>query len=292
MKLNENLSKLYYTAAEARKTLGVDEETFQYWGRSERIKRIYLPGRKQPVYSKQEINKIANRIEATMLAEQDEGVKFRKATFDDIEKEADLAHLVFGEKARAIEARKTFLEKNSSSSYHLYDQDMLVAYINVIPLKHQAIDDFMQAKLNAWKINPDDIEEYKPGKPVECLIIDMVSTPTVPPAKRTFYGSRLLAGLIEELSKAGRNGIEITKVYAASETPLGIRILTNAGFKVIGEARKGRLSFELDTLHSEEKILREYQAAIGEWKTSKNTQPKNRRRRITPPTTNQDDAML
>ena len=69
MKLNAELAKIYYAAADARKILGLDEESFQYWGRTERIHRIYLPGRKHPVYSKSEINKIAGQIEATMLKE-------------------------------------------------------------------------------------------------------------------------------------------------------------------------------------------------------------------------------
>src|SRR5579875_2451516 len=71
MKLGK-LAEHYYTAAEARKMLEVDPETFQYWGRDGRIKRVYLPGRKQPVYPKPEINKMAQQTEAftTVQAEK------------------------------------------------------------------------------------------------------------------------------------------------------------------------------------------------------------------------------
>ena len=261
------MAEVYYTAAEARKVLGVDEETFQYWGRNGRVNRTYLPNRKQPVYSKKEINRLTTRINATIIAEYPETEAFRKATLDDLEKEADLAVLVFGSRAHAIEARKSFLEKNPDISYHLYDQNELVAYINIVPLKHQAIENFLQAKLLAWDINIDDIEPLTSDHPLECLIIDMVTTPKVQPMKRSAYGARLLSGLLQTLAEAGKQGIEITKVYAASDTDTGIRILRNASFTELYQARKGRISFELDINKSDEKILLEYKEALQTYKT-------------------------
>ncbi len=95
MKLGK-LSEFYYTAAEARRVLGVDESTFQYWGKEGRITRVILPGRKQPVYSKKEINDLAHEIEATVIMEKAKGPEFRRATVDDLEEENQLAQLVFG----------------------------------------------------------------------------------------------------------------------------------------------------------------------------------------------------
>lgn len=123
--------------------------------------------------------------------------------------------------------------------------------------------------MGAWFISPDDIEQFTPGEASECLVIDMVTTPSVPPLARTTYGSKLLTGLIRALADAGRKGIEITNVYAASDTPQGIRILRNAVFEEMYEARKGRFSYKLDVTNSKEKILKEYQNALKEWKESK-----------------------
>jgi len=79
MKLGK-LAEVYYTAAEARKRLGIDEDTFQYWGKNGRITRVHLPGRKQAVYSKKEINNMAHIIEATAIAEKGEVYNYRKPT--------------------------------------------------------------------------------------------------------------------------------------------------------------------------------------------------------------------
>jgi hypothetical protein len=283
MKLSKELSRYYHTAAEAREKLGLDEEAFQYWVRKGRIKKIVLPGRSQGVYSKKEVAALRNQIITTLIAEQDDGVKFRKATEDDIKQEAELAHLIFGERARAVEERTAFLKKNPDIDFHLYDQDKLVAYINIVPMKHAAIEQFMRGGIIAWKIDPDNIEQYKPEKTVECLIIDMITTPTVPPSKRTFYGSRLLSGVLEVLAELGARGIEIIKVYATSDTPMGIRILRNAGFQVIGESRKGRLSFMLDVANTDERVLREYKEALAEWKIDKEAAIKSRRRKPVAP---------
>lgn len=63
MKLTDELSKVFYTAMQARRILGLDEESLQYWGKTKRITRTYLPNRKHPVYSRQEIDTIAAKNE-------------------------------------------------------------------------------------------------------------------------------------------------------------------------------------------------------------------------------------
>lgn len=277
MRLSKELARLYYTASEARKELGLDEEAFQYWVRKERIKKVILPGRSQGVYSKREVNEMRDQINATILAEQS-GVEFRKATIDDIEREAKLAHLVFGSKAKAIEERKAFLERNPSIDYHLYDQGILVAYIIIVPMKMEAIESFLRGRMGAWLIDPDNIEQFTPGEPRECLVIDMVTTPNAPPLRRTTYGSKLLRGLMQTLADAGRKGVKIANIYAASDTPQGIRILRNAGFEELYETRSGRFAFKLDVTTSKEKILKEYQNALQEWKASQQTSTRGRKK--------------
>jgi hypothetical protein len=285
MKLGK-LADIYYTAAEARKVLGIDEDTFQYWGKSQRIKRIYLPGRKQAVYSRKEINDMANRIEAVAIVEKGDGIEFKKATLSDLDEEYKLARLTFGRNADTEEIRKgkqAFLEKNPDINYHLYDHGNFVGCIDIIPLKHEAIVDFLQGKVIAWLIDPENIEQFEPGKPLECLIIDMLTTPGVEPFKRSSYAARMISNFINVLIEWGNQGVEVSKVYAASNTPSGIRVLKNAGFQIIDENDKGRICFELDINKSNERILRSYKEALERWKQNSNMskevyKPKNYRK--------------
>src|SRR2546421_2147808 len=235
MKLGK-LAEVYYTAAEARKRLGVDEDTFQYWGKNGRITRIHLPGRKQAVYSKKEINNMAHIIEATAIAEKGEGYDYRKATTYDLEEEFRLARVIFGRPADTPEIRqgkRAFLEKNPDIDYHLYDRGNFVACLHIIPMKHQAIVDFLEDKVRAWLIHPDNVEQFEPGKPLECLLVDALTTPAVEPIKRGTYASRLLANFGHTLEEWGRQGIEFSKFYGASATPSGIRILKSADFQAL-----------------------------------------------------------
>ena len=259
------LAEHYYTAAEARKVLGITPETFQYWGREKRIRRIYLPERKQPVYLKSEINRIAQKTEALMIAQTEEA-GFRKATPEDIEEEEQLAVIIFGEGTLLV-PRKEFLNKNPDTDYHLYDeQGKLVAYINIFPMKKKALEQFMSGKIRGYQISPNDIEQFIPGKPTECLIMDAVTIPSATPKQRVAYSSHLIASFIDTLNEWGNNGIEITKIHSVGGTPAGQRILRSAGFKEIGQIGPGRTAFELDIVNSDLKILRQYKANLNQWK--------------------------
>ncbi len=285
MKLSKELTELYYNAAEARKILGIDEEAFQYWGRIGRITRTYLPGRKQAVYSRKEINKIASKIETTILAEKASGLEYRKATINDIDQEVELASLVFGARANLPEAvtlRRAFLETNPDTTYHLYEGDHLVAYINLIPFNHNAIEEFKEGK-RGWLLGTENIEQFTLGKPLECIIIDMATTPTVPPARKGTYAQMLLEGFARTLTEWGEKGIEITKVYAASNTAPGIRILKHAGFNTLKEigVGTGRFTFELDVEIAEAKLLTEYKEALRKWKEGQQANNKTTRSRKT-----------
>jgi len=264
MKLGK-LSEFYYTAAEARRVLGVDESTFQYWGKEGRITRVILPGRKQPVYSKKEINDLAHEIEATVIMERAKGPEFRRATVDDLEEENQLAQLVFG-RAAGVMPRKAYLEKNPEIDYHLYDHGKLVSYLTILPLKKEALTRFMRGEIRGWQINLDDIEQFEPGKPVECIIMDMVTTPLAQPIKRSEYGRLLIVNFLRTLQNWGEQGIEITKIHAIGGTSAGQHILRSANFKEVGQVNTGRFAFELDILNSDARLLRSYQEAIKKWK--------------------------
>lgn len=266
MKLTEKLAEHYYTASEARKKLGLDESTFQYWGRQERVTRRYLPGRKQPLYLKSEIDDLVNRIETTVIAQKSEGIEYKKATINDLEQEYQLGLLTFGRTANSVEVRKAFMEKNLDIDYHLYDHSSLMAYINVMPVKNPALEEFMSGKIRGWQIKPSDVEPFVPGVPVECLIMDLVSTPNVPPIQRSFYSSRLLTHLLGTLKEMGEQGIEITKIHAIGGTPYGQRILRSAGFTEGKEVAPGRIPFVLDIASSNDKILRQYKDCLAQWK--------------------------
>jgi hypothetical protein len=52
----------------------------------------------------------------------------------------------------------------------------------------------MSGEIRDWQRKAGNIELFEPGKPLERLIIDMITTPIVEPSKRTEYGRKMLMG--------------------------------------------------------------------------------------------------
>ncbi len=279
MRLDKEISRRYYTASQARKVLGLDEQEFQYWVRKGRINKVILPGKAQGVYAKREVDGIASKIEAAIIADQPESLEFRKATIDDLEEEYELSYLIFGKGSHSVAVRQTYLERNPDSIYHLYDDGRLAAFIDIVPYSREAIEQFMSGEKKGRELNPHDVEPFTPGKPQECIVMEMATTPTVPPTRRTLYGTQLLIGMSKVFEEWGERGIILTKLHATSSTPTGIHILNTAGFKVTRDLGNGRLAFELDVDESNAKILRRYKHALQEWKEAQEKKLKTRRSR-------------
>lgn len=263
----DNTNELY-TSKETRDLLSVSSSTLKTLVEKGVIEKVTPPGKTHGYYTRASVDEYHRQqtlFKETYVLKSE--IEFREASVADIDQEAELAALVFGERAAAREQRKAFVRANPHVDYHLYDQGKLVAYIDLIPLKRHAITDWVEGRLIVWDIDPESIEPFEPGKPVECLIADMITSPTIPLVKRTYYGRRLLAGLLRKLVEMGKQGIQITKIYAGSgpKTPQGLHVISEAGFQEIYRRGEGKMVFALDAMNSDEKILRAYQEAIRQW---------------------------
>lgn len=267
--MEERIAEIYYTAAEARAVLGMSKDSFNYWVRIGKIQKRTLMGGKQGVYARKDIDALAARIEAMMLADTPEPLTFRRATIDDLDTETYLAYLIFGQRALDPDmkaARRAYLERCPDSAWHLYDNERLVSYINIVPVSDQAIEDFTSGKNHAWAFS-SEVRPFVPEKKLQCIIADFVTIPSAPPAKRSVYAERVLLEISHVLRDFAAQGIEITKVYAASATASGQRILKNAGFVVISNPTKDRFIYQLDVPTATHlKMLQEYREALEEWR--------------------------
>jgi len=272
----EKLSDLYYTAAEARQVVGLSEHSFQYWVKSGKINKSVLPGKKQGAYLKREIDRKAQQIERALFFADTKDLEFKPATVNDMDAESHLASLVFGRRALegdAMERARQLAKISPDSTYHLYDRDILVASINLVPLRHEAILEFIQGK-RGWLFVDEKgaILPFEPGQPLECIIIDYMATPAVPPEQRHEYAIRLLFYFLDMMEEWGKRGIEISKIYANGGTEIGKRLLESAGGKVINLARHEkhpkvvRTIYEVDIEASTKRFIRPYKAALAEWK--------------------------
>lgn len=271
MGLREKVSGTYYTASEARTRLGLNDDTFQGWVRSDKLRKIILPGRKQGVYAKRDVDLLAARIEAAVLADQKPDIQFMKATPETQANEFELAVMNFGEKtSRFNEKRRELLQKNPDTIFLLYDAEFVVGSIDLVPLMPEAIPLFKNGE-RGWDLI-DYVDQYTPGKPVEAVIIDMMTTTMAPANRQMQYAMHLLFGLADQLAEWGRKGIDITHVHACGGTPDGRRILKTAGFTFLGEPKPGRFMYSLEVSTSKLSILAPYRAALEEYKRKHGSQ--------------------
>lgn len=270
----DRVSDLYYTAKEARTVLGLNEHTFQSWVKAGKISRTKLPGMGQHLYLKRDIDRKARLIDSAMFLDTSKDLEFRVATLADIDAETHLAHLIYGKrvlKPDAVRARQRLIEINPESTWFLYDRDMLAASINVVPVTSEAIERFKRG-VRGWIFVADgQVKRFMPDEPIEAIVIDLMTTPAVPPEKRNFYAQVILRELaMNTLREWGARGVEITNLYACGSTDAGRRLLRNRWFKELGEPVPGRVIFELpDVQHSDLQLLQPYQEALAAYQQQK-----------------------
>jgi len=261
--MKAKLSDRYYTHEEALAKLGMTKGRFQYWIRSGKVKKITPPNSKQGVYLKKEIDDLAREMLAFMIGEENEGIRFMKATVDDIQEEYDLATFMFGNAVHDLPTRHAWLEKNPDIDFIVRDQGRLVAFINILPAKHDTIMRFMRGEIRGWDIPAEDVVPFTPGSQIECILMGMATTPEADITKRAYYGRRLIIGLMRFIHELAEKNITITKFYATSVTPTGIAILHNGGFQVIGQLGK-RTAFMLDVMNSDTPLAVQYRELLSE----------------------------
>ena len=175
----DEISNLYYTAAQARGVLGLNEDAFQYWVKTGRIARTMLPGGKRGVYSKREIDRIALQIKAKLELNAPRDLELKAATSIDVDAEIHLAHLIYGDRVLLPEAQKArhqLVEANSETTWCLYDREILGATINIVPVTVEAIEQFKKG-VRGWLFVPDHVQQYEPSRPQDCIVIDYMTTP-------------------------------------------------------------------------------------------------------------------
>ena len=272
MNLSERTAEKYYTPQEAMNRLGMTRDMFNHHVKQGSIKKYIFVG-KHGYYSKVEIEAMREKIEYTLLTVNETDLTYRAALPADLEDLNRVAHLNFGELSRSperIAARKRILEANPSSTFVLYNYNALVAALDIVPLKHEAILQFREG-VRGWTFPNKMIEQFEPGHRLECIIIDFMTTTNAPKARREYYASVLLRQFgSQTLTEWGRKGVDIQSVDACGGFEDGRHILGSAGFVSIGIKKHNREIYTLDLDHSKLRTLQPYKEALQDWKAHNN----------------------
>lgn len=272
--LSQQVAEKYYTAQEAQKRLGMTRDMFNHHVKQGTIKKHNIVG-SHGYYLRKEIDLLAEKIEYTLLTADDSVLEYRVATLDDLDTLNRMAYLNFGDLSETPErkaARRRFLEVNPFSTWVLTNYGNIVASIDFVPLKHEAILEFREGK-RGWTFPNEMIEQFEPGRTLECIIIDMMTTTTAYKAQKTRYASILLREFGgQTLVEWANMGINIITVDACGGFENGRRLLDSAGFTHTGTKNHSREMYHLDISQSELRPLRSYKEALAKWKQLHGTQ--------------------
>lgn len=264
------MDKEYYTPKEVRELLGMTYSGLQNQVNIGNLHPVVPPGRKQKVYPKKEVDALKTELEAWSLSRQIARVappaRFVKATIDDMPQAVALADAVFGGvNTIPLERRIEWLQKNPAIDYLLKQEDQIVGYFSLVPLRPETIEDLLHKRRLAKDLTAEDILPYTSGKAVDLYGMAIGVRPGVSLEQKRRWGEILLLGARRAIVDLGQQGVVIRSLKAHSSTPDGINLMRHIGFTEVVSPLPGMHDFVIDVEQSGLSFMMDYKAALNEW---------------------------
>ncbi len=263
--------KTYYTAEEAMKMLDLPRSTFHYLVRKGEIPKIILPLRKQAVYPKKEIDKIAEeRIK--MLKDLEtikEDISFVIPNREDLEQLLEIERVRYPEETlfspNVIELR---MQHNPENIHVLKNTktNTVLGGITMSPMKTETLEKLINLEIDDTKVS---VEEYLPFSSNMAQDIYIMSIVNKPAITEKYYAGKLLVAILDYLKELSDRDVEIKRIYCVATTEEGEKLAKNLQFTLLktewtGEHDDFRHSYVLDiqSLNSKHKLVKSFQNYI------------------------------
>lgn len=265
----QNYLEDYYTAQQAREILGMTYSALQNQVNIGNLHPITPPGRRQKVYPKKEVDDLKAEMEVWYVSRHQTkalSAKFVHATLEDMPEAVALSAAVFGGRNIVpLEKRIEWLQKNPDIDYVLKDEDQLVGYFSLVPLRLETINSLLKQYRYAKDLTADDILTYSPGNPVDLYAMAVGVRPGASINLKREWGKLLLLGARQAIIGLGEKGIVIRTLQAHSSMPDGIRLMRHAGFTEVESGIPGMHNFIIDIEPSGIPFVVDYKKKLSEW---------------------------
>jgi hypothetical protein len=255
----------FYSAKEAQEKLGMTYSALRHQVLMGNLKSITPPGRKQSVYLKDEVDKLARELRIFLTNRDTETSTFSRASKEDMPEIVDISKAIFytaGNDVTPAEIRISWLEKNPYTFFVVKYENKVVAYASLLPLSPQMIEKLLDDKISPDDITPDDVEDFNSPKHTHLYIMSMGVTPGIDKLEKRTYGSKLISGMLDTFIGLGKQGIIIDSLTARSRLPDGIRLLRHMGFPEVAKSHPGKRSFAMKVSESSTPVIQEYKDAL------------------------------
>ena len=248
MSFDERQRAQYYTAAQARKVLGLSEFTFQYWVRAGKIKKVILPGKRQGSYPKRDIDALA--LALTQVFEHGEGstYEFTRSTPGDQVEEMDIGIRCFGsEFITSLGERISFQQKSEYTFWSLKVSGRVVGYISMFRFPSAFLDDLLAGRRIEREITVKEVLPFTRGEPFNIYIDVLAVDPRLSLHERRTYGWVIVERFAGVILNLLANGYQIDTLFTVTATKEGDELVRDAGFHLMeGKSQApGRIAYEL-----------------------------------------------
>ncbi|MGH2498310.1 MAG: hypothetical protein ACRDIV_26755 [Ktedonobacteraceae bacterium] len=271
-----------YSASEARAKLGgIAPASLQRLVDAGKIRKVVPPeNKKRGFYNKEDVDKLAEAmqdfIELHALTPKADRTEFTQAQNEsDIKATVQIAKQNLGDNAYGLDRRMPWFNTAPKGDYVLKHNGVVVGYFSMQAIKSESIKDVFDKK-SGRSIQLEDMEPIVPGKPLEVHVSGIGVKKGISRSDAKRYGVDLLRGILTQFVELGRQGIEITKIWAKSSTVPGIKLSEDLKFKELGYINNEQIGFVLDIYGDTkqkpiiEKYRKKYLEALVEWKAQHN----------------------
>lgn len=273
--------KEYYTAAQAKKILGITDGMLYNYIDNGALERIIPPGKKQGIYKRSEVDQLARELQTFIVTRKTKPTKFmRVTTREEMIECQEISQALFGVGRTTVDERMKLLEKNPITYHLLRNEDQIIGYVALMPLKPRRLEKVLKQTIPVT-IEPEDIEELKEGSTIDLYLHAIGIRPGFTLAEKHTYGSRLVAELISQIIELGKQGITIGTIAARSNMPDGIRLMRHAGFTEIEPLTPERRTFIIEVKESGIPFAKHYKDSLKQWQEAHKTDSRDNKRQRT-----------
>lgn len=262
----------YYKASEAIKKLGIPRSTFFVLVQTGAIPKVLFPLKKQALYPKEEIDKLATARDKLLEIEQEpETLKFMIATRKELEQIIEIDQMIFPQETwMTVEELQERQPYNPEITYVLKDEktDIVLGYASMSPMKPDILEKLITLKIDETSIEPDSYLPYTTDIPQDCYIISIAARLGI--AGR-YYAGKMLQACASYLLELLEQGIIIKNVYTVVTTEDGARIAQHLNFTPLATETEWKSRYQsfrrpyvlnLEDKESTSDFVKEYQRRL------------------------------
>lgn len=263
-------SDRYYTLAQVKKILGATDDMIYNYVENKVLERIIPPGKKQGVYQRKEVDQLHRELQSFMMQRRKKNAQFKRVENEQEMQECmEVSKVLFGQERGDIAKHMKILNRNPDTYYLVKDDEQVVGYTAIWPVKPEKLTDLLKQTIPV-KIASDEIEAFSEGNDISIYVNVIGIKPNFTKEEKRFYGSRLIAGLIDVIVGLGEKGINVRYIGARSNMPDGIRLMKNIGFAEIEKLTPERRTFMINIKESGTPFVMQYKDKLQKWQETHN----------------------